>query len=70
MRVRSNLTAGEIVVYGAEWCGWTQKQLDYLDKNGIAYQFVDCAKQACPDFVDGFPTIMKDGLVIHGYKAL
>jgi hypothetical protein len=68
LRVRTGLTAGGTVqVYGSTDCSWTRKQLDYLKKKNIPYAFIDCSTQTCPDFVNGFPTIVKDGQVFVGY---
>ncbi len=33
--------AEQITVYGADWCGDTRRTLRYLDKSGIAYDYVD-----------------------------
>jgi|TARA_B100001094_G_scaffold209521_1_gene203413 hypothetical protein len=41
-------------VYGTMACSWTKKQLDYLNKKGIGYTFVDCDKEACKG-IEGFP---------------
>ena len=70
MRIRAALKAGELTVYGADWCGWTNKQRAYLDGKGIAYSFVNCEQQPCPDFVKSFPTLVQDGQVLTGYKEL
>ncbi len=71
MQVKTGQRAGELTVYGADWCGWTKKQLAYLDAKGIPYTFVDCAKQTCPAFVDGFPTLVEAGKVLGGgYREL
>ena len=70
MRIRSNFKAGELIVYGTDWCGWTQKQRTYLDNEGISYTFVNCDTQMCPEFVTGLPTLVNDGQVIEGYKEI
>jgi glutaredoxin len=70
MRVRTNLQAGELTVYGADWCGWTKKQRRYLDQKGIPYTYVNCDSQECPSFVSGFPTLVKDGQVMAGFQEL
>jgi glutaredoxin len=68
MRVRTGLTAGEtLTVYGSNTCGWTRKQLEYLDGKGLPYNYVDCDTQDCPDFVEAFPTIKKGGQVFVGF---
>jgi len=69
LHVRTGLTAGEtITVYGSSGCSWTRKQLDYLKQKGIAYTYVDCDTQNCPDFVEAFPTVVKNGQVYLGFK--
>ncbi len=30
-----------VKVYGADWCGDTTRSREYLDKLGVAYQYVD-----------------------------
>ncbi len=58
---------GNIIVYGSKTCPWCVKQEDYLKQKGIPYEFVECSKGGCPEFVEGFPTIMKDGEILRGY---
>lgn len=70
MRLRSNLRAGSITVYGVENCGWTQKQLKHLAQKGISYNFVDCDAQSCPDFVEAYPTLEIDGKVSVGFREI
>lgn len=70
MQIRTNLNAGEITVYGADWCGWTKKQRAYLDRKKLAYTYVNCESRDCPDFVVGFPTLLVDGEVLRGYKEI
>jgi hypothetical protein len=61
---------GSIIVYGSKTCPWCVKQEDYLKQKGIPYDFVDCKQGQCPEFVKGFPTIMKDGEILSGYTEL
>lgn len=61
---------GNVIVYGSKTCPWCVKQEDYLKNKGIPYEFVECSQGGCPDFVSGFPTIMKDGQVLEGYTEL
>lgn len=61
---------GNIIVYGSKTCPWCVKQEDYLKQNGIPYEFVDCRQTNCPDFVQGFPTIMKDGQIYSGFTTI
>lgn len=68
--VRTALRAGTITLYGADGCGWTQKQRAYLDGKGLAYTYVNCEQQTCPSFVTAYPTLEVDGKITTGYKAL
>lgn len=67
---RSVPDKGNIVVYGSRSCPWCQKQETYLNSNGIPYTFVDCNTEQCPGFVNGFPTILKNGEILEGYTEL
>ncbi len=67
-RVKTGITAGAITVYGSPSCGWTTKQLDYLNEKGKNFEFIDCTQQQCPGFVTGFPTSDVDGEINVGYK--
>tara|TARA_B100000427_G_scaffold165902_1_gene137805 strand:+ start:5125 stop:5406 length:282 start_codon:yes stop_codon:yes gene_type:complete len=62
----------EWTVYGTNWCGWTKKQLAYLEKKGISHKYVDCEKNKglCKN-ISGFP-VMKNskGEEIVGYKEV
>jgi hypothetical protein len=64
IHLRTNLRAG-IIVYGTPTCPWTVRQREYFDKNRVSYQFVDCTRGKCPEFVDGYPT-----LVLSGYTEI
>lgn len=59
---------GPLTIYGSMGCGWTKKQLDYCDSKNIPYKFVDCDSETCPNYVNGYPTMDKDGQIIEGYK--
>ena len=61
---------GNLIVYGSKTCPWCVKQEDWLTKSGIDYTFVDCTKTQCPDFVNGFPTLLLDNQVMNGYTEL
>jgi glutaredoxin len=61
---------GNIIVYGSKTCPWCVKQEAYLKDKGIPYEFVDCKNQQCPDFVQGFPTLMVDNEIKSGYTEL
>ena len=62
----------EWTVYGTNWCDWTKKQLEYLEKKGISHKYVNCEKnkEICKD-ISGFP-VMKNskGEEIIGYKEV
>ena len=60
-----------IIMYGSDECPWCTKQRDYFAKKNIEYMFIDCNVPGnCPNFVEGFPTIVKDGAVMPGYQEL
>ena len=61
---------GNVIVYGSKTCPWCVKQEDYLKDKGIPYEFVNCKDQQCPDFVQGFPTLMVDNVIKSGYTEL
>lgn len=57
-------------LYGAEWCGWTKKQLKYMEKHNKAYEFIDCEKEQC-NGIKSFPTLVSsDGEHISGYREV
>ena len=70
MKVRTGFVAGVVTVYGADWCGWTRRQLAYLDEQGIDYHYVNCEKESCPGFVGGFPTVRDGRKVMVGFQEL
>lgn len=70
MYIKTDLRAGDLTVYGTGWCGYTKKQRQYLNEKGIAYNYIDCEAQSCPGFVDGYPTLVLDGRVIHGFTEV
>jgi glutaredoxin len=61
---------GNVIVYGSKTCPWCVKQEDYLTDKGIPYEFVDCKTEQCPNFVQGFPTLMVDNVVRSGYTEI
>lgn len=61
---------GNVIVYGSKTCPWCVKQEAYLKDKGIPYEFVDCKTQQCPEFVQGFPTLMVNNVVKNGYTEL
>jgi glutaredoxin len=36
----------KVKVYGADWCGDTQRSLKHLDELGVAYDYVDVEQDA------------------------
>ena len=63
----------DLIVYGADWCGWTKRQIAELDKSHLKdkYEFKDCAaddgQQVCAG-ITGFPTIEIHGKRSPGFK--
>lgn len=52
----------EIVMYGTLWCGDTRRARAYLDRNKIAYQFIDIDRdREARSFVEK---------VNHGYRSV
>ena len=47
----------EWTIYGTMGCGWTRKQLEYMEKAGKPFKFIDCEKEGCSD-MEAFPTIV------------
>lgn len=58
-------------VYGTMSCGWTRKQIEYMDAKGIGYEFVDCTKNAC-EGMTGYPVSINNvsGERIEGFKEI
>ena len=63
-------SSGDLTVYGTPECGWTKKQLKYLDDKGMKYNFVNCKEGKCPSDVTGYPTLIYNGQRINGYNEL
>ena len=57
LRVRANVRAGGVTIYGSDNCGWTTKQKATFDAKGIPYEYVNCDKETCPTMVKAFPTV-------------
>lgn len=70
MKIKTQLHAGELTVYGVESCPWTRKQIDLLQRKAIPFTYVDCDSNQCPEFVDGFPTLVREGKVLVGFQKL
>ena len=68
--LQTPIDKGDITVYGSKTCPWCIKQESYLKDKGINYTFVDCNSSKCPDFVEGFPTLVVNGQVKSGYTEL
>jgi glutaredoxin len=67
---QQSVDKGSIIVYGSKTCPWCIKQEDYFKDKGIPYEFIDCRDGECPDFVQGFPTLVVNGQVKSGYTEL
>lgn len=49
---------GKWTVYGTDWCGYTTKQLKYMDDNSIEYEYIECSNGACDAVgIKAFPTL-------------
>jgi len=59
-----------VIMYGTNGCPWCVKQKEYFTEKKIEYTFKDCDKGECPNFVSGYPTIVKDGKAMPGYQEL
>lgn len=73
MKIKTNLRAGiseDVTVYGADWCGWTTKQKDYLTAKGIDFTYVNCDQENCPSSVEAFPTLKVGGKMMTGYNEI
>jgi len=60
----------QTLIFGSPSCGWCKKQLQYMDAKGLPYHFVDCNTNACPDFVNGFPTLVVNNKITYGYTEI
>jgi len=60
----------QTVIFGSPSCGWCKKQLAYMENKGLPYHFVDCNTQFCPDFVNGYPTMIVNNKITHGYTEI
>ncbi len=57
-------------VYGTMGCGWTRKQLEYMNKKNIPHTFIDCDKESCAG-MDAFPTLVDpSGKQLVGYSEV
>ncbi|HVX56758.1 MAG TPA: glutaredoxin family protein [Candidatus Saccharimonadales bacterium] len=68
------MSKDNIIVYGAQWCGFCHMAMQYFDKLGVKYQYVDVDKdpaggQAAVDKSGqrGIPVIDLDGDIIVGF---
>ena len=60
----------QTLIFGSPSCGWCKKQLAYMDAKGLPYHFVDCNQNACPDFVNGYPTLVVNNKITYGYTEI
>jgi len=67
---QSPTDVGSIIVYGSKTCPWCVKQEKYLTEKGFDYQFVNCPTDGCPEFVNGYPTLMVNNEIKNGYTEL
>ena len=57
-------------VYGTMGCGWTRKQLEYMNKKNIPHTFIDCDKESYAG-MDAFPTLVDpNGKQLVGYNEV
>ena len=60
----------KLTVYGTMGCGWTRKQLEYMNKKNIPHTFIDCDKESCAG-MDAFPTLVDpNGKQLVGYNEV
>jgi len=63
----------EWIVYGSASCGWTKKQVAYMDSKKISYEYVECKSgEGRCEGISGFPTLenTKTGVKSSGYKEM
>jgi hypothetical protein len=70
MYMRSSSGYNQTLIFGSPSCGWCKKQLKYMNAKGLPYHFVDCGRNACPDFVNGFPTLVVNNKITYGYTEI
>lgn len=68
--MRSSSGYNQTLIFGSPSCTWCKKQLSYMNAKGLPYHFVDCGKNACPDFVNGYPTLVVNNKIINGYTEI
>ena len=57
----------KLIVYGADWCGWTRKQKEFLDNHRIRFEYIDCAQNDSRCSVaKGFPTLQYGSTIRSG----
>ena len=61
-------TGEEWTIYGTMGCGWTRKQLEYMEKSGKPFTFVDCDKGECAGMTAFPTTVDPSGKKTVGYK--
>jgi hypothetical protein len=60
----------QTLIFGSPTCSWCQKQVSYMDRKGLPYHFVDCGQNFCPDFVNGYPTLVVNNKITYGYTEI
>ncbi len=68
------MTDSNIIVYGAEWCAFCHTAMQYFDKLGVTYKYVDVDKDPVAGMAGveksgqrGIPVIDLDGDIIIGF---
>ena len=57
-------------VYGTKGCGWTRKQLDYMNRKKISHKFVNCDEEDCGD-IRSYPTLKSSqGNLLVGFNKV
>jgi hypothetical protein len=57
-------------VYGTDKCGWTRKQLAYMDSKNIDYSYINCESGDCGG-ITSYPTLKDaDGKTKVGFTEL
>ena len=55
-------------IYGKMSCGWTKKQIEYMQENQLPFEFIDCKKGMCDSTVTSYPTTRApNGEMVIGY---
>jgi len=64
----------KVVVYGTEFCPWCHKAREFLDENGVGFEYIDVGKdrEAAMKMIEksgqrGVPVIQIDNEMIVGF---